>query len=277
LEKSLLLSVEVSLFPVNMGKMRYYQYYMLGQCHAGGGAVETAREMFQKSLNLHKDHYKSWEALGLLALREGNFAEAVMNYERAIQAGGRTDSSYANLGLAYGKMGRFKDAEGAFLEALAMNPRRVEALVNLGHLYKKNMEFQKAIGYFQNALEQSPHRFDIRLALSHLYFRSQELERLVEQCDALLAGLSLPRDLTINNFQELSSLYGMIGDTLKGQGRQELSLMAYQDAFLIFPSREIMEKMIPQATSLGILNSCMEEMAQAVRFHGQEVSLPPTN
>jgi len=34
-----------------------------------------------------------------------------------------------------------------------------------------------------------------------------------------------------------------------------------------------MEKMIPQAVSLGILNSCMEEMAQAVRFHGQEVSL----
>jgi tetratricopeptide (TPR) repeat protein len=274
LEKSLLLPVEVSLFPVNLGKLRYYQYYMLGQCHAEGGTTEAAREMFQKSLNLHKDHYKSWEALGLLALREGNFADAAMNYEKALQAGARTDSSYANLGLAYGKMGRFKEAEIAFLHALEINPRRPEALVNLGHLYKKNMEFQKAIGYFQNALEQSPHRVDIRLALSNLYFGSQELERLVGQCDALLAELSLPRDLTINNFQELSSLYGMIGDTLKGQGRQELSLMAYQDAFLIFPSREIMEKMIPQATSLGILNSCMEEMAQAVRFHGQEVSLP---
>jgi glycosyltransferase involved in cell wall biosynthesis len=277
LEKSLLLPVEVSLFPVNLGKLRYYQYYMLGQCQAESGEIGKSREMFQKSLNLHKDHYKSWEALGLLALREGNFADAAMNYSKALQAGARTDSSYANLGLAYGKMGCFKDAEVAFLQALEMNPRRLEALVNLGHLYKKNMELQKAIGYFQNALEQSPHRFDIRLTLSNLYFRSQELERLVEQCDALLGELNLPRDLTINNFQELSSLYGMIGDTLKGQGRQELSLMAYQDAFLIFPSREIMEKMIPQAASLGILNSCTEEMAQAVRFHGQEVSLPGAN
>ena len=277
LEKSLLLPVEVSLFPVNLGKLRYYQYYMLGQCQAESGEIGTAREMFQESMNLHKDHYKSWEAIGLLALREGNFSDAALNYEKAIQAGGRTDSSYANVGLAYGKMGRIKDAEVAFLKALEMNPRRLEALVNLGHLFKNNMEFQKAIGYFQNALEQSPHRFDIRLALSNLYFRSQELERLVEQCDALLAELKLPRDLTINNFQELSSLYGTIGDSLKGQGRQELSLMAYQDAFLIFPSREIMEKMIPQAASLGILNSCTEEMAQAVRFHGQEVSLPRTN
>jgi lipopolysaccharide biosynthesis regulator YciM len=139
------------------------------------------------------------------------------------------------------------------------------------------MDFKKAIGHFQDALEQCPHRLDIRLALSNLFFRSQELERLVEQCDTLLAELKLPRDFTINNFQELSSLYGMIGDTLKEQDRQELSLMAYQDAFIIFPSRETMEKMIPQAVSLGILNSCMEEMAQAVRFHGQEVSLPPTN
>ena len=273
LEKSLLLPLEVSLFPVNLGKLRYYQYYMLGQCHVEGGEIGTAREMFQESLNLHRDHYKSWEALGLMALREGHFPEAAQNYEKAIQAGGRTDSSFANLGLAYGKMGRLKDAEEAFLRALEMNPNRLEALVNLGHLSKKNMDFQKAIGYFQNALNQSPHRFDIRLALSNLFFRSQELERLVEQCDALLTELELPRDLTINNFQELSSLYGVIGDTLKEQGRQELSLMAYQDAFLISPSREIMEKMIPQAVSLGILKSCMEEIIQILRIHGQEVPL----
>jgi len=277
LKKSLLLPLEVSLFPVNLGKLRFYQYYMIAQCHVEGGEIGTAREMFQKSLNLHRDHYKSWEALGLMALRDGRFPEAALNYEKAIQAGGRTDSSFANLGLAYGKMGRLKDAEEAFLQALEMNPNRLEALVNLGHLYKNNMDFKKAIGHFQDALEQCPHRLDIRLALSNLYFRSKELERLVEQCDALLAELKLPRDLTINNFQELSSLYGMIGDSLKEQDRQELSLMAYQDAFIIFPSRETMEKMIPQAVSLGIFNSCMEEMAQAVRFHGQEVSLPPTN
>ncbi len=62
-----------------------------------------------------------------------------------------------------------------------------------------------------------------------------------------------------------------------GQGRQELPLMGYQDAFIIFPSREIVEKIIPQAVSLEILSSFTEEKAQAVRFHSQEISLPRTN
>jgi len=63
LEKSLLLPTEVGLFPVNLGKMRFYRYYMLGRCFMESGETGKAREMFQKSMNLHRDHYKSWEAL----------------------------------------------------------------------------------------------------------------------------------------------------------------------------------------------------------------------
>jgi len=131
----------------------------------------------------------------------------------------------------------------------------------------------KGYSLFRRGTRTIFQRFDIRLSLSDLYFRSQDLEKLVKHCDALLAELELPRDFTINNFEELSSLYGVIGDTLKGKGRLELSLMAYLDAFLISPSREIMEKIIPQAVSLGILNICMEEIIQILRIHGQEVPL----
>ena len=273
LKRSLDLPMEVSLFPVNLGKLRYYQHYMLGKCYAENGEIGLAREMFHKSINLHKDHHKSWQALGLLALKDGNFSEAAGNYEKAIQSGGNADSSWANLALALGKLGRFKDAEKAFLTALDINPGRVEALVNLGHLYNKNKEFHKAIDFFRRALEQKPQLIDARLALSNLYYYSQDMEKLGEQCDALLAELELPRDLTINNFREFSGLYEFMGNSLEDQGRRELALMAYQAAFLIFPSREILEKVLPLSQSIGISDSCMEEITQALRFHGREVSL----
>ena len=71
----------------------------------------------------------------------------------------------------------------------------------------------------------------------------------------------------------MSELYGLIGDELGKQGRKELSWLAYQVSFLIFPSREILEKMVPLATSVGILTRCLEEVAEDLRFHGHDVAI----
>jgi len=75
----------------------------------------------------------------------------------------------------------------------------------------------------------------------------------------------------LNSFKELSALYEMIGDELGKQGRKELALLAHQVSFLISPSKEVLEKMVPLATSVGILKSCLEEVAEGLRFHGHDV------
>ena len=69
------------------------------------GKSVLVKEMLLKSLNLHRDHYKSLQALGLMALKNQEFEEAVRYYEKAIQEGGTLDESYVNLGLAYWKLG----------------------------------------------------------------------------------------------------------------------------------------------------------------------------
>jgi hypothetical protein len=63
----------------------------------------------------------------------------------------------------------------------------------------------------------------------------------------------------------------MIGDELGKQGRKELSLLAFQVSFLISPSQEVLEKMVPLATSVGILKRCLEEVTEGLRFHGHDV------
>jgi len=270
LQKSLLLPIEVSLFPVNLGHLCYYQHYTLGQCYLETGKPHLAREMFLKSVNLHMDHHKSFQALGFLSLKDQQFEEAVGYYEKAIQEGGVTDSNYSNLGLAYRKLGFWKEAENALLKAWEINPKRVEALTNLGHLYHKKKEFQKGMYHFTKALEIDPNLTDVRLALSDIYFRLYDIENLVGECDALLKELTLPRNLTLNNFEELSGLYNEIGETLAEERRYDLALMAYQVSFLISPSKGVLEKVVSMSTSLGLGKAFLSEMRDALELHGAQ-------
>lgn len=272
LQQSLRFPIEINMFPVNLGKLKYYQLHILGECYRETGQEESAREMLSRSLNLHRDDYTSLQTLGLLALQRGEFTQAADYFERAIKGGGNLSSNYANLGLALRKLGRWAEAEKALLRSLEMDPQKVEAVINLGQLYKENQNHGNALEYFKKAVALSPRMMDVRLALSDIYFRLQELEELVGQCDVLLEELNLPRDFILNSFKELSTLYEMIGDELGKQGRKELSLLAFQVSFLISPSKEVLEKMVPLATSVGILQRCLEEVAEGLRFHGHEVA-----
>jgi tetratricopeptide (TPR) repeat protein len=271
LQQSLRFPIEINMFPVNLGKLKYYQLHILGECYRETGQEELAREFLSRSLNLHRDDYTSLQTLGLLALQQGEFTQAADYFERAIKGGGNLSSNYANLGLALRKLGRWAEAEKALLRSLEMEPNKVEAIINLGQLYKENQNHEKALEYFRKRCLK-PRMMDVRLALSDIYFRLQELEELVGQCDVLLEELNLPRDFILNSFKELSTLYEMIGDELGKQGRKELSLLAHQVSFLISPSKEVLEKMVPLATSVGILQRCLEEVAEGLRFHGHEVA-----
>jgi tetratricopeptide (TPR) repeat protein len=272
LQQSLRFPIEINMFPVNLGKLKYYQLHILGECYREMGQEGLAREMLSKSLNLHRDHYTSLQALGLLALQKGEFTQAADYYDRAIAGGGELSSNYANLGLALRKLGRRAEAEKALLGSLEMDPQKIEAIINLGHLYKENKNNEKALEYYHKALSLNPRMMDVRLAMSDIYFRLQELEELVGQCDFILGELNLPRDFILNDFKDLSKLYGMIGDELGKQSRKELSLLAFRVSFLISPSQGVLEKMVPLATSVGILKSCLEGVTESLRFHGHDVA-----
>jgi tetratricopeptide (TPR) repeat protein len=242
--KSLTYEIKVDFFPVNLDQLHYYQYYTLGQCYLETGENDLAKEMFIKSLNRHRDHFKSLEALGLLSLRDHKFQDAIEYYEKAIQQGGASDSNFANLGLAYRKLGLCTEAEKSLIKALEINPQRIEALTNLGYLYHKNDDSPRAADCFTKALNLDPNLKDVRLALSDIYFRLSDIENLVGQCDTLLKDLNLPRNVILDNFIELSGLYEKIGEAFTKNELHDLAQMAYRVSFIIHPTRGALDKIV---------------------------------
>lgn len=277
LETSLRYPVEVSLFPVNLKKLQFYQHYNLGECLLETGEPAAARDFFLKSLGLHADDHKSWQALGLMALKEGQFQEAARCYEKAIAGGGAGDGNCANLGLAYRKLGRRAEAEEVLLRSLRLNPRRREALVHLGHLYHEEKKYAPSLACFSRALELDPRQIDVRLLLSDLYFRLERAEELVAQCDALRQELGLHRRLVLNNVEQLGAHFMETADALAAQGRRDLASLADRVAFLIAPGAELLQKMISRAAACGRLQLCLEGISEVLSFHGQDSPGPPAH
>jgi len=275
LRRSLLYPIEVSHLPVNIERLHYHQHHTLARCYLETGEGLLAIDVLLKFLGRYPDHSQTLKTLGLLSLEHQRFEGAGEYYERAIQRGEGSDEDYANLGLAYRKLGRFDEAERNWNRALQINPQRIEACINLGHLHHQQKDYPKALERFKEALDIDSNLMDVRLALSGIYFRFHDLENLVRECDALMEELNLPRDITLNGYDELSDLYERIKEVLSDQGRPELSLMAYHTSFMIHPSGDVLDKIISQAGISGGLERSMEKIKDVLGFHqiGPSVSL----
>lgn len=79
---------------------------VLGVIRVRRGDFEGARLAFNASLRLDPGHYRSITNLGNLELEAGRITEAVVLYEKALQANPDYPHAHHNLAAAYRKLGR---------------------------------------------------------------------------------------------------------------------------------------------------------------------------
>jgi tetratricopeptide (TPR) repeat protein len=164
-------------------------------------------------------------------------------------------------------MDEIQKSQEAFLKALDINPDHIETLTNLGYLSLEIKNYDKALRCFAKAKRLAPYLTDVKLALSIIYFHFKEIELMVGECDTLLQELSLPRDVTVNGFEDLALLYQEIGDRLTKEGRLQPAMMAYEVSLKLFPLPKILKKMIPLASKLGDIEQFIQEIREILATH----------
>lgn len=270
LKRSLLYPIELGHLPINLEGISYHQHHTLAQCYLETGEEFLAIDVLERFLERYPDHSRTLKTLAFLSLRHQRFEAAVEFYERIIQRGEGSEEDYINVGLAYRKLGLWRDAEKALTKALEINPQRIEALTNLGYLYHEMEEESKALPFFMRALNIDPNLPDVRLTLSEIHFMRYDLDLLVEQTDALLRSLNLPRNICLESFKDLGDLYERIGESFSDRGRDPLSLMAYHISFLIHPSRVILDRILSMAKGPGVFELSVRKIEKALAFYKQQ-------
>lgn len=115
-------------------------------------------------------------AQGLRYQREGRYAEAIEEYEKAIVADPGNLEAYNNLGVLFKETGRIDRAAESFQRALALDPKYEKALNNLGVIRYLKGQYAEAISLFRRAIVINAENLESYTNLGIIYFLAERLE-----------------------------------------------------------------------------------------------------
>lgn len=127
-------------------------------------------------------------ARGKLAFEARRFAEAAVEFRKAVAASPNNVAARINLGATLSQLGDVQGATEQFEEAIRIEPRSVNAHYNLAILLAEQNQHEKAIAHLQSALAVEPNDTSVQFLLGSELVkagRCREAAKLranVEQC-----------------------------------------------------------------------------------------------
>ncbi len=119
----------------------------------------------------------NYHELGLKALDEKRYQDAVDNFINAIAAEPQDYSLHFNLALAYSLMGKDAEAIPQYRKTLEIKPGLYQAEVNLGILLLRERQGADAVAYLADAVAQKGKEFRPNLYLASALLASGDFAK----------------------------------------------------------------------------------------------------
>jgi protein O-mannosyl-transferase len=129
----------------------------LAYFHQGNFAQAMAD--YDKAIEINPYYSAAYNNRGLLNYRQGNFIQAILDFDQAIEKNtdhAATYSSYSNRGLAYFRQGNFTQAMADYNKAIEINPYFAQVYSNRGLLYYNQGRFAQAVSDYNKAIAIDP-------------------------------------------------------------------------------------------------------------------------
>ncbi len=155
------------------------------------GKLDLAKTIYQDLLRRNPEDSHALHYLGLIALQQERYPEAVRLIESAVRINRRVPAFHCNLGNAYKGTGQADAAIAAFGEALRLDPRFQAAYSNLGNILLDQGRLEEAADCFNKALALRP---DFAEAHSNLGNVLRDQGKLDAAAESYRRALSLKPD-----------------------------------------------------------------------------------
>ncbi len=136
-----------------VGDARVDEHRNLGIAFYKTGMLDEATREFRRVSELRPTDGSTHFYLGLLALRQARWADAMEAFKGALEHGGPRRGVLHNLALAYEKAGRLDDAESTYAEAASMSRRDHRVLTGWGIAALQRGDYEVAVGRLDRARE----------------------------------------------------------------------------------------------------------------------------
>jgi tetratricopeptide (TPR) repeat protein len=128
----------------------------LGVTSFHNGALEMAKEQFQRAVELDETSAEAYNNLGLVYTELGQEEKASEAFQKAIELNPGLSSVYTNLGYVFYKQGSYERAIEMYNEALGRNSNSSAAYTNLGNAHYKLDKIEEAREAWNKAIDIDP-------------------------------------------------------------------------------------------------------------------------
>jgi len=139
--------------PHRANDTRVQEHQNLGIAFYKTGMLDEAQREFRRVADLRGDEPLAPFYLGLIALKQARWLEAVDALMQAVERGGRRPAALHNLAFAYEQLGRLTEAEASYAEAASKAREDARILVGWGVTALKRNDPEVALNRLQRAGE----------------------------------------------------------------------------------------------------------------------------
>jgi protein O-mannosyl-transferase len=133
--------------------------------------------MLQQALRVDEHNPRAHQLLGLIALREEDYASGRYHTEQAIQGMPWNAHAHNNLGLIELNAGNIESAKNCFRRAISELPGFIDAESNLALAFIQDNEFEEALEILEPLAKSNPDDFAVHINLASLHRRLGNDER----------------------------------------------------------------------------------------------------
>ncbi|MDH4138635.1 MAG: tetratricopeptide repeat protein, partial [Anaerolineae bacterium] len=183
---SLLWSLILTLIPVPTIPSEAITEYARGVGLSYLGDYEQASEAFNIALQAYPRYGNAYNERGKAHLRSQKYAEAVKDFQQAIENGHEDQSTYWEMGWAYYLLGDYPSSVEAGRRALELDPNLLPIVMNIGTALLAKGETQAAMRQVEQGLSMAADpNSPVPASWNHNYLRLtvQDLDRLIAALD----------------------------------------------------------------------------------------------
>ncbi len=214
--------------------------------------------LYQHTLQVTAGNYLILNNYGIALADQGRFAEAILEYQKALRAWPKSATAHVNWGAALAHQGRFVEAIEHYNEALKLIPDYALAHANLGRALANLGRVDEAVAHYEEALRIDPSLADVHLNLGIILIKKGEYENALQHYGMVLQ-------------LEPNSAKGPInmGVALAQEGRMDEAIRCFSEALSIDP------KSVEAHFNLGIILARQNRVEEATNHFSKALFLKP--
>jgi tetratricopeptide (TPR) repeat protein len=113
------------------------------------GRLDDARSLCEELLREVPRHFEALSLLALIAAQEGDFARAILGYDRVIAVKPDFADGYSNRGASFAALNKSNEALANFDQAIAIDPAHIEAHIGRAIIWLLQGDFARGWREFE--------------------------------------------------------------------------------------------------------------------------------